>query len=239
VFGEGGNWGGDIKDATIDGLKFIDVARVIASPLAVQRYIPSKDPNKTKLLIMVYWGTTQVPPPYSEDTLYQNFQQAIQTARILLDSQHPEEADAVYRSGLAQLFMANEMRDRLDYKNAGMLGYNSESSALIGTDYGRNIGQTALGIEQRDQVAEIEENHYFVVLMAYDFQLMWKKKKHKELWETRFSINERHNAFDKALPIMAQFASRYFGQPTGGILRTRVPEGHVDIGEVKTLGPLP
>jgi hypothetical protein len=236
AFGEGGNWGGEIKDFTIDKIKFIDVARVIAAPLARQKYIPARDPNLTKILIMVYWGTTAVPPPYAEDTLYQNFQHAIEEYRILLASGAADEAMNVYYAGLVQLNIENGIRDRLDYKNAKMLGYDTEFSSLVATDYGAHIKQTALGVDQRDQVAEIEDNRYFVVLMAYDFQLMWKQKKHKLLWETRFSVNEKHNAFDKALPLMAQYASRYFGQPTDGILRTRIQDGHVDIGELKALG---
>jgi hypothetical protein len=60
---------------------------------------------------------------------------------------------------------------------------------------------------------------------------MWKQKKHKLLWETRFSINERHNQFDRALPALAQYASKYFGQPSNGLLRSRVADGNVEIGE--------
>ena len=236
AFGEGGYWGGELKDLTIDKLKFIDVARVIAAPLAGQKYLPTHDPNKTKLLIMVYWGTTAVPPPYAEDTLYQNFQHAIEEYRILLASGAADEAMNVYYSGLQQLNIENGIRDRLDYKNAKMLGYNTDFNSLVATDYGAHVAETAIGVDQRDQVAEIEDNRYFVVLMAYDFQLLWKQKKHLLLWETRFSVNEKHNAFDKALPFMAAYASRYFGQPTDGILRARIPEGHVDIGDIKTLG---
>jgi hypothetical protein len=236
AFGEGGNWGGEISDATIDPLSFLDVARIVAAPLEERRYIPARDPSKTKLLIMLYWGTTAVPPPYAEDALYQNFQNDVREYRTLLGEGQYEEAQAVYAAGLAQLSVSNQMRDRTDFKNAGMLGYNSDFSALVGTDYGDSISRTALGFEQKDQVSEIEETRYFVVLMAYDFHLMWKEKKHKLLWETRFSINERNNAFDKALPVMAQYASRYFGQPSDGILRMRVREGHVEIGEVKFLG---
>jgi hypothetical protein len=91
-------------------------------------------------------------------------------------------------------------------------------------------------VDRTDVESEIEENRYFVVLMAYDFQLMWKEKKHKLLWETRFSISERRNEFDKALPVMARYASQYFGQPTNGLLRTRVLGGKVDIGEMKSFG---
>ena len=35
---------------------------------------------------------------------------------------------------------------------------------------------------------------------------------------------------------MAAYASKYFGEPTDGILRTRIQDGHVDIGDIKTLG---
>jgi hypothetical protein len=184
----------------------------------------------------VYWGTTAVPMPYDEDPLYINYQQSLAEYRILLDSGQVNAAYSVLSSGLTQLSLANQIRDRIDFKNAGMLGYDSGNSGLIGTDYGAHLGATAFGLEKNDQVAEIEENRYFVVLMAYDFQLMWKQKKHKLLWETRFSINERRNAFDKALPFMARYASQYFGRATDGILRTRVQDGRVDIGDVKWLG---
>ena len=80
-------------------------------------------------------------------------------------------------------------------------------------------------------MTEIEQNRYFVVLMAYDFQLLWKQKKHRLLWEARFSVNEQHNQFDKALPAMAQYAARYFGQPTNGLIRQRLLNDRVDIGE--------
>ncbi len=222
-FGKGGNWGGAINDGTIDRLGFMDVARVIAKPLTEQKYFPATDPSKTKLLIMVYWGTTAAPDQPEEDPLYPIIGPLLQSG----------VGDEI-ATGLQLLALANRKRDLLDFKNAGILGY--DASGLIGTEYGRYIAHTALGMEQRDQVAELEEPRYFVVLMAYDFQLMWKEKKHRLLWETRFSINERHNAFDKALPAMTQYASRLFGQDSKGLLRTRVLEGTVQVGEPKSLG---
>jgi hypothetical protein len=58
AFGNGGDLGGPFRDSTIDDLGFMDIARVIAVPLAEQKYLPGKDQETTKLLIMVYWGTT-------------------------------------------------------------------------------------------------------------------------------------------------------------------------------------
>ena len=204
AFGDGGRYNGPFHDASIDKLKFLDIARVIAGPLAAQNYRPAKNLNTEKLLIMVYWGTT-VTGASSSRTVPGNGPSHLQSD------------------------------DPIDVRNAMMLGYDSEG--LIGTEYGTFIGHVGPTGSYRDELmSEIEENRYFVVLLAYDFQEFRKEKKHKLLWETRFSINEQSNDFDKALPLMAQYASRYFGQDSHGLLRTQVPEGRVKVGEPKSLG---
>ena len=175
---------------------------------------------------MVYWGTTTVPKRTDEDPMYQTYYQDMAEYQILMQ-EHSPEADMVLQAALHTPEIANRQRDLVDFKNAGMLGY--DATGLVGTDNGSCIRHTALGVDQRDVTDEIEENRYFVVLMAYDFQLLWKKGKHKLPWETRFSIGERRNSFDRALPMMARYASQYFGQESNGLLRTRVPEGSVQV----------
>jgi hypothetical protein len=138
-----------------------------------------------------------------------------------------DDAMAAWSSAITMLNMVNQQRTTTDFRNALMLGY--DSPGLIGTDYGNNVKGTALSTNRDDLFAEIEENRYFVVLMAYDFQVLWKKKEHALLWETRFSVSERRNAFDKALPVMAQYASRYFGESSDGLIRDRVPQGNVEV----------
>jgi hypothetical protein len=245
AFGDGGNWGGEIKDLTIDKLTFLDVAHVIAPALATQKYIPGTEPTKVKLLVMLYWGTTAVPPPYEQDTAYQNYNAALEEYRLLIAQSGGtlkndqvatapnvivlDEANNVLSAGLHQLDIENHIRDRIDFKNAAMLGY--DVSGLIGTEQGNYLKHTALRGERNDEVDEIEDNRYFIVLMAYDFQLLWKQKKHKLLWETRFSINQKHNEFDKTLPAMAEYAEKYFGQPSNGLVRKRLLDANVEIGE--------
>src|SRR5476651_1236116 len=129
-FGKGGNWGGEFKDDTIDKLGFMDIARTIAPSLESQKYLPARDPATTKLVIMVYWGTTAVPPPYEQDTLYHNYNQAVEEYNSLLATANPlppgpkgliiDEANDVLSSGLHQLDIENGIRDRLDFKNANM-----------------------------------------------------------------------------------------------------------------------
>jgi hypothetical protein len=115
-----------------------------------------------------------------------------------------------------------------------MLGYDSWLEKTQGDHRG-----TAMEQNRQDLFDEIEESRYFVVLMAYDFHLLWKEKKHRLLWETRFSIRQNHHEFDKELPSIAQFASKYFGQDSHGLLHEAVPLGRVDIGDVKSLGEVP
>jgi hypothetical protein len=253
-FGNGGKWAGPMNDDTIDRLDFMDIARVVAGPLAEQKYFPARDPNSTRLVIMVYWGMTQVADPMQDSEAFVNYQdvrneinanplpiqsktivvtdatgslkQAMNSAPSGTDSQMAELANSV-------TLLNMEQRTHIDYKNAQMLGYDNFDSAgsLVSTDRGKSLGRTALSATYSQEVAEIESPRYFVVLMAYDFQLMWKEKKHKLLWETRFSISQPHNDFTKALPAMANYASRFFGQNSHGLVRDVIREGNVTVGE--------
>lgn len=238
AFAKGGAWKGAMTDTSIDKLTFLDVAHVIAYPLASQNYIPSKDPNAARLIILVYWGTTRTPGRANESPTYTNLQiaqDAVNAATMQhLGSQAMGSLQDELTTAIAAVAAENRIRENEDYINVRMLGYDSWWDSSAGEHRG-----TALEIRRQDLLSEIEEERYFVVLMAYDFQLLWKEKKHKLLWETRFSIRQRSHEFDKDLPAMAQYASQFFGKDSHGLLHTEVPLGRVDIGEVKTLGDVP
>jgi len=55
------------------------------------------------------------------------------------------------------------------------------------------------------------------VLLAYDYKEARRFGMHKLLWETRFSIPEPGNDFEKAFPLMAAIAAKYFGQTSNGL----------------------
>jgi hypothetical protein len=212
-FGRGGFYGSASRDDTIENESFIEIARVIARPLAEKNFIPSRDPKNVKLLIMVYWGATSgTMDPASQNFQYQRIEHP-KTENRPFDLLGPIS----YQGGL------------VDLQNALILGYAGEIAAT----------PTRLGIihnvKRDDLIDDVEHNRYFVVLMAYDFQLLWKEKKHKLLWETRFSIREQGNDFAKMLPSMAQYASQYFGQDSHGLIRRAIPEGNVEIGIPRTL----
>jgi hypothetical protein len=253
-FGDGGAKGGNIRDPSIDDLAFLDVARIVAAPLAKRNYIPAKDPKTTKLLIMLYWGQTDGNKYASDSAAYDKLRDANANAAQAMVNLKEASLEVATKGGVQSLMymrsmqskfesaqsqadaanasvqIENNERDQADYANVQLLGYDSWWDATSS-----DARATPLFFERQDLINEIELNHYFVVLMAYDFQLLWKEKKHKLLWETRFSIRQRNHLFDKDLSKMTEYASNFFGEDSGGLVRKDIPLGRVEIGDLKTL----
>ena len=260
AFGNGGHYGGQMADDSVDKLKFMDVARMLAEPLAASNFLPARDPAKTRLLIMVYWGLTFVPESISASSGYNNFSSITDSTNLSASLQRihastqagaaplsvqssgssalevnlRDDQLAALSSALTELTLVNDQRDQIDFSTANLLGYDYD--AAVGTEHGNYIRGTAFALKRDDLVSEIESNRYFVVLMAYDFQKLLKEKQHTLLWEARFSVRQSDHAFDRDLPMMARFASHYFGQNTYGLVRQRIPFGNVTIGDVQSLG---
>jgi hypothetical protein len=256
AFGKGGVWAGASKDATIDKVDFMQIARTIAVPLSRQSYVPSHEPKATRLLIMVYWGTTHAPEHATDTGASQNLQTAnaaalaanhVQIVRnnpndtcapltvasnstsYSISSPEQVDIDNAMTGAMAAVAAEDHSRELIDARNASMLGYDTawdEAVAYKGTP---------LEFRRKEIVSELEEDRYFVVLMAYDFQKMWKEKKPKLLWEARYSILDRGNDFSKDLAAMTEEASKYFGQNTGGLIRKALPEGRVEIGQERVM----
>jgi hypothetical protein len=253
TFGKGDNLGGARVDATADSLDFMTVARAVAGPLAQKRYLPTQDPKTTNELIMVYWGTTIAPEFATESNSHMLAQQAVaMRQKILTDNSmpgNPAAPDSVRLMAKKQMLadadnqilvanigiqQENQRREDQDMKTATLLGYDSwwvsANAAMEGT---------AMALRKNDMRAELEEDRYFVILSAFDYQILVKQKKQKFLWEVRFSIREHRNQFDRRLPAMIALASDYFGRGSNGLQHVEVPEGKVEIGPVKSLGVVP
>ena len=121
-------------------------------------------------------------------------------------------------------------------RNAALMGYESVLAKSIEyRDTPFSFRYSALATEFYGGAF----GRYFVVLIAYDYQLMRRQKKEIPLWVTRFSIPGRGNAFDQELAAMTRAASSYFGRPSNGLTHENLPEGHVSLGELNILGVEP
>jgi hypothetical protein len=257
AFAKGGLWKSS-EAGTHDDLEFLEVARAVTGPLAGQKYVSTRDPRSTRLLIMVYWGTTRAPEHPTNSIASENLQVATQMNMAAnLDShmvhfnpgdscaptemQQGSQVNSAIRSpdqidtdnamsgAMAMELAEDGQRMQLNRENAMMLGYDSwwaETARYKGTPQ---------EYRQQDLLAEIEARRYFVVLMAYDFQMLWKDKKPKLLWETRFSIREGDDNFSRRLAGMVGSAAPYFGRDSGKLVHAPLPEGRVDVGPLKNL----
>lgn len=236
-FGEGGFTGIPLSDESVGPESFMQVARTVAPVLARAGYVSSRDPETINLLIMVYWGTTGSdaraaggysigaapipPPPPPPPVIVAGNGQVVTVAAAPpppQPSSSPEQNSMDALSG-----MQNRQRDRDNLRNAQVLGYDEELTRAAARPESRRY---------LDLVDELEDTRYFVVLRAYDFQLLRKDKQRKQLWEVRYSIRARGHQFGDALAAMTVMAGRYFGQETKGLVRREVPVGRVELGEL-------
>jgi hypothetical protein len=254
TFGEGGHMPGPRGDHSMDRLTFLDVARAMAGPLAQSNYLPAADrnPEKAKLLIMVYWGTTSGTARASHSDADQRLQggqgssmsppptpASAFTAHCSCDATQlntsiasvVKGANDDQMSGAAAMVAAdNRLRRNADSWNASLLGYDLGPVAA---------GGFALRNRRDDLIAEVEDNRDFVVLQVYDFQTLWKQRKHKLLWVARMSVPEGGTDFGRVLPTLVRGASQYLGQDSHGLRHRSLSEAHVEIGELKSLGIVP
>ena len=264
AFAQGGRWNAAVSDPSLDAMSFMDLARTVALPIATQEYIPTRDPKETKLLIVVYWGRTNTGGGVDNNSALQNLQSASAAATSAKAANEQQKiaatkiggsgdagnmvcghietnttpqqvtdiinADNAVSGAMGIVAAQNAASDKAYEQNAAMLGYDSLFNET------NTMSAPAFQYRRKDAIDELEHDRYFVVLMAYDFQMMWKEKKHKLLWETRLSIGQRGNEFNQQVAMMAKAAAQYFGKDTHGLVRENLPVGHVNVGAVKNLG---
>jgi hypothetical protein len=125
----------------------------------------------------------------------------------------------------------DRVRDRLNEKNARVLGYLDD---LAGSnDIRRYAGG---GDRYADMITELEEARYYIVISAYDFRELTGKNKKKLLWQTRVSVRSPGNTFDNTVAAMLKSASIYFGRDSGRLVRGEETKGTVEMGDIKFLG---
>ncbi|MCB1123651.1 MAG: hypothetical protein KJT03_19010, partial [Verrucomicrobiae bacterium] len=82
----------------------------------------------------------------------------------------------------------------------------------------------------------MREARYFVVVMAYDYQLFRKKGTRKLLWSTRYNIRTSGQSFETAIKEMNEIGSSYFGKNFEKLMRKRQDDdSKVEIGDIEVL----
>ena len=257
-------------DASIDPVKFPQIAGLTAQFLALRNYYFAPDSKQARFLLVITWGKTiplndatsgnrageffttmnDLTLQKSGQTPYHNEPGHGQTpagrlnsvkgptdrgkdgtvdAQIMMEVQ--AEGDA--SQALTQMTMTDDMRRQADQHNAQLLGYIEEIN--------RRNNQTQFGgagTAFHEQIEDIENERYFFVITAYDFEAA-KKGDKKPMWVTRVSIQAQGNRFNETAAYMMAKASKYFGQNSDGLIRQFDREGQVTLGELKVIGVVP
>ncbi len=234
-------------DASIDKVKFPQIAGLTAQLLAAHNYLLAPDAKQAKFLLLITWGKT-IP---LNDGVYRDQAEAFGNAMNQVAQARggpagrfsamsgPATAQTFAENGeaesaLIQLNMANNMRRKANEYNAKLLGYVDEINGRDGPARFAGAG-TAFD----DLNDDIENERYFFVVSAYDFPTAVKTGQRKLLWATRVSVQAQGNKFNEAAAYMLAKASKYFGEDSGRLIRQFDREGKVRLGELQIVGVVP
>ncbi len=230
ALGEGGRKEGRLKDDSIDQYSFGQLARVIVPFLATRKYVPAQTPQKPDIMIVVHWGTT-----ISYDRAsYQSVVDLLQSANApTAESSNPDALDDHFHRDYTMLMvLANSERDQDTLRNAQLLGYSPE---LANAGWELKPTWFFKSFRLEDLISDLEEERYYVIMAAYDFQVAWRDKQLRPLWITRVSVRAHGSRFDRVVEDMVRAASDYFGADSKTLIRNRVREGTVKVGAPRVI----
>lgn len=194
-----------IHDKSLDRVGFTGIARTLVPALAAQGYVTKQDPAHTQLLIVVHWGIS------SPETV-------IESMKAGRDAQQTEM-----------------IREAENNRSARLLGYAEEMARKpFSTWGGLTRDFSAIRSAYRDYfdlLEDVEKSRYYVVLVAYDFQKLWKERRREVLWVTRCSIRSYQHLFDTAMPSLVEKATPFLGRDSDGLQRATI--ARVKLGELQ------
>ena len=221
---------GSSADGSLTRLTFGDITKLLAPNLAKQRYYPTKDLSGADLVIVVHWGTTQV---YEDPQREHNIERLNETIS--------DYNAAFAANGIADPSPINSVLSDQDASHDFTLNAVNRNAVLLGyastLRHARRFSMATA--EERDLSAELNEERYFVVLMAYDRHSMAKGQKSHLLWSTRLSVRSPGRNFLEAMPELSRAGAEVFGHQLDNLVRVnerQLREGHVTLREMQILG---
>jgi hypothetical protein len=229
VFAEGQFLGGGTVDRGLEQTTFTQITRTLAVNLARQNYLPAPDLNSAQLVIMVHWGMTMVSEDPMKDINLQRAQEALATFSAEQEANGLADPTALNSATSAMGMARQGVQDAVN-RNAVLLGFARSLE--------RERQQMMTSTAEITMSNELNEERYFVILMAYDNQTRLKERKSRLMWVTRLSVRSPGNNFAEALPALAQVGAEVFGRQVDGLVRVKAPlgRGTVTIGELEVLG---
>ena len=237
VFIKGNFYDGDFADKSLRTASFEEVAATLAENMKQRNYYPSSSPIEGDLLIVVHYGTTSVEPDLEELFMLDSTDPYAQGEAGLggFYSEGSEE-----EPGFSEVY-SDDFVDLADLSDFGSNNTAQHRQTMRNNSLGitkalnrRNITTT----EEFDLRVEMQDERYFIILMAYDYEKLRSENERELLWTTRFSVPSIGTNFEDAYPALARAASAYYGTSLEKYAKTSTHFGNstVDIGTLETVG---
>lgn len=214
-------------------MTFEEIVDNLGIHLRRQNYYPDPQPESKQadLLLVIHWGRTSEETSLEELQGYtsleeQGFNDTVANAPGDGSELTGSEMNAIADFGFNMWTneMSAEGGDRSIYYKARLLGMEKAFS------------RNATPHEELLLKTLLEDERYFVVVMAYDFQDL-KAGERNLLWETRYSIRAVGQTFERAIREMNYVAGDFFGKNIKDLTQRRIDDdSRVEMGEIEVLG---
>ncbi len=242
VFAKGTYSEGTTDDRSLRKMTFTQVITTLAPELKQQRYEPAKSLDVADLVLVVHWGATMandrggvsfelqlagLPDAMAKVAEAQKADEDDQSLMThLLGAVEAAQADV--RTEMAAATSVSGGNDFTASSNAEILGFGSALNDDRNPD--RERGDTLRKM--------IDEERYYIVVMAYDAKSLRKGNSKKRLWTARLSIRSAGVNFATAVSRMSIAGGAFFGTRQADIVMqpTKDRIGEVKVGDLKVIG---
>ncbi len=203
---------GHARDAQDAEAQFALVLQALGPALAEQQYWPANGVENADLIIVVHWGETEVYEDPMADYMAEAYNQALNDYRANADE-----------AGNADPGRLNELK-RMDSMTTTLSSQTRRLNAeLLGYQRGLEKEETRYfaSVDEQTMKAELAENRYFLVLMAWDYAELRNGGPGKLRWVTRMSVRSAGNRFTETVPALLRQGAPLFGRDSDGLVRRR------------------
>lgn len=233
-FIKGKFWGGSTRDRGLEEADFEDLAESLSDSLRKRGMYPEVNRAQGDLLIMISWGRTSLDPQYDE----------LMGVAGMSESASGKNLDTATRGGTLAPEGGGESSIAAQTEPADPPPWGMEA-ASGGSQRARN--RVLLGLEKplappnpfgmsEDQalLEALEEERYFVILNAFDYQHLLANKELKQVWSVRYNTRAIGVGFENAYDSMTRAVSGVIGLNSGDVVLVKADtEGSVSMGELE------
>lgn len=217
-FYQGNFHGGSVADGSLKRVTLQDIAETLANDMAEQNFYPAESTLEGDLLIVLHWGVTEV-----EIELDELFPDSGESGESTVDEDGFETEAGDTASDLSTLRRSSV----------------AENARLTGIQ--KALSKKGLLPSEREEIRSLlDEERYFIILMAYDWQILQKEKRNELLWSCRFSLPAIGTNFEDAVPSLSRAAMRHIGTNLDDLAKTKthLGWGKTKVGELEVIESL-